>query len=89
MSSEYRTGLRIPDNALLWPEEEVFLRAAEELYNYHSCTFASKHVRYVLNIRVRKSTTVRNWLEHGLLDLDDLLQQNVHYIPTPIVRIDT
>jgi hypothetical protein len=88
MSSEYRQGLRVPENAFLWAEEEVFLRAAEELYDYHHCSFAAKHVRYLLDIRVRRPSTIRNWLAHGLLDLDELLQQDAHYIPSSIVQID-
>jgi hypothetical protein len=88
MDSAYKSMLETPRNPFLFPAEAVFARVCQEIFLEHKCVHAAKFLEMFLLNPFRRDFVIRQWLGHGLLDLQDLLAYERTFAPSGIVAFE-
>lgn len=88
LPSGFRSQLTETANPFLFPAEELCLKVVWDLFQARNCFTTLERIDYAIHILSPYQNIIRQWLQHGILGLDDLTRFPDTYAPAAMVEID-
>ena len=85
---QYEASMGTPKNPFLFPAEEVSLCVAKELFLERNCFLTAAKIDEVLGIKSPFESIIRQWLQHGLLNLESLIRLPDYYTPAALIEFE-